>query len=43
MDRIRKMKEAGTTMLFVSHDVSAVRLLCDRALWLDKGQVADAG
>ena len=43
MDRIRQMKAAGTTILFVSHDVAAVRLLCDRALWLDKGEVRMLG
>lgn len=37
MNRISRMKAAGTTILFVSHDVTAVRTLCDRALWLDKG------
>lgn len=43
MDRIRALKSAGTTILFVSHDVAAVRLLCDRALWLDKGRVRMLG
>lgn len=43
MDRIRKMKAAGTTILFVSHDVAAVRLLCDRALWLERGRVRMLG
>jgi lipopolysaccharide transport system ATP-binding protein len=43
MERIRKMKAEGTTILFVSHDVAAVRLLCDRAVWLDKGVVRMIG
>jgi len=29
----------GTTLLFVSHDVTAVRTICDRAIWLDKGSL----
>ncbi len=42
-DRIRTMKEAGTTLLFVSHDPAAVKTLCDRAILLDRGRViADA-
>lgn len=38
LDRIKALKEAGATILFVSHDVGAVRTLCDRAIWLDKGE-----
>ena len=33
----------GTTLLFVSHSNSAVRELCDHALWLDHGSVKMAG
>jgi lipopolysaccharide transport system ATP-binding protein len=39
---IRKFKERGT-LLFVSHDTAAVNSLCDRAIWLDKGQVRAEG
>src|SRR5262249_25529171 len=31
-ERIRAFKAAGTTLLFVSHDLSAVHNLCDRAI-----------
>lgn len=34
---LRKFMENGT-VLFVSHDTSAVINLCQRAVWLDKGQ-----
>ncbi|MEX5303219.1 ABC transporter ATP-binding protein [Kocuria sabuli] len=34
---------AGLGLLFVSHDLTAVRLLCDRALVLDHGQVVEQG
>lgn len=37
MKRIERLRNDGVTLLFVSHDVSAVRSLCDRALWLDHG------
>jgi len=33
---IRKFRETGT-LLFVSHDSSAVTSLCDRAVWIDRG------
>lgn len=37
MARIKALKERGTSILFVSHDVNSVRALCDQALWLDRG------
>jgi lipopolysaccharide transport system ATP-binding protein len=43
MRRIKDMKDQGTTILFVSHDVASVRTLCERAIWLDNGQVVDQG
>jgi ABC-type polysaccharide/polyol phosphate transport system ATPase subunit len=35
--RIREMQEAGTTILFVSHDPTLVRALCSRAIFLNAG------
>ncbi|MBB5192453.1 lipopolysaccharide transport system ATP-binding protein [Silvimonas terrae] len=43
MRKIKEIQERGATILFVSHDVSSVRTLCDRAIWLDRGQVAMDG
>lgn len=43
MRRIKEIQEAGTTLLFVSHDVGSVRTLCQRAIWLDKGQLVQDG
>ncbi|KAG1222016.1 hypothetical protein G6F68_020764 [Rhizopus microsporus] len=37
--RIREFREAGTTLLFVSHDPTAVQSLCDRAVLLDQGKL----
>lgn len=37
-DRIFGFREAGKTIVFVSHDQDAVRRLCDRAIWLDCGR-----
>jgi lipopolysaccharide transport system ATP-binding protein len=41
--RIRKFKEQGTTLLFVTHDPGAVKALCDRALLLDRGRLLRDG
>jgi lipopolysaccharide transport system ATP-binding protein len=43
MARIRAFREQGTTLLFVSHDPTAVRRLCDRALLLDRGLLVRQG
>ena len=37
MKRIKEVQERGATILFVSHDVSSVRTLCQRAIWLNQG------
>jgi len=43
LNRIKNMQAEGVTILFVSHDVGAVRTLCERALWLDNGKVRMLG
>lgn len=35
--KIHEFQEQGRTILFVSHDMEAVRQVAQRALWLDKG------
>src|SRR5262245_39745077 len=37
--RIQQLKQHGVTILFVSHDLEAVRSLADRAIWMDHGKV----
>src|SRR5260221_11253419 len=37
--RIRLMRERGTTLLFVSHDLAVVNQLCSRVLWIHAGRV----
>jgi len=39
MKKIGEFKEQGGALLFVSHDLNAIRLLCDRVLVLDKGRL----
>ncbi|MDQ2784301.1 MAG: ABC transporter ATP-binding protein [Chloroflexota bacterium] len=40
---IADFRSRGKTMLFVSHSLPTVLALCDRAIWLDQGQVVAAG
>ena len=42
-DRIRQMREAGCTILFVSHSVEQVTALCTRAMLLEKGRLLEIG
>lgn len=42
MRYLREFRKRGT-MLFVSHDGSAVTSLCDRAIWLEHGRVQAIG
>ena len=42
-ERIRHFREAGTTLLFVSHDKGVIVNLCDRAILLNQGRVAMVG
>jgi ABC-type polysaccharide/polyol phosphate transport system ATPase subunit len=35
--RMKEIRESGTSILFVSHSLSAVRNFCDRAVWLENG------
>jgi len=41
--KIEEFLEQGRTIILVSHDLHAVRSLCDEALWLDQGQVEAVG
>lgn len=43
INRVTELKKAGKTIVFVSHNLSAVESLCDRALLLDHGRVVTSG
>lgn len=43
IERILSLKRQGKTILFISHDMAAVRKLCDRALVLDRGRIVCDG
>lgn len=38
-DKMRELKAQGKTMVFVTHNMKAVRELCDRAIWLYEGNI----
>lgn len=39
---LRRFMQTGT-VLFVSHDAAAIRSLCSRAVWIDRGSVIEEG
>jgi len=43
MTALTRIQESGSTILFVSHDVGAVKSLCSRGLYLEHGMVQAIG
>lgn len=43
LQRISEFKQSGGAILFVSHDMAAVREAADRAIWMHKGEIANEG
>lgn len=43
MVRLRELMDRGTTVLFVSHDMSSVRNICSKVLWLRQGRTVAYG
>lgn len=39
MQKIRDLKAQGASILFVSHDLSTIQIICDRVIWLNQGQL----
>lgn len=42
-DRIMALKEAGKTILFCSHSMYQIEAICNRALWLNQGELRVIG
>jgi ABC-type polysaccharide/polyol phosphate transport system ATPase subunit len=42
-EKIMEFKKRGVTILFVSHSMEEVEMLCDKVLWLDHGKVKKIG
>jgi lipopolysaccharide transport system ATP-binding protein len=43
IQRVKELEAAGTTIVFISHDLVAVERLCQRAILMNKGEVVAEG
>ncbi len=43
LDKMQKVSEHGRTILFVSHNMSAITRLCERTILLDQGRILEDG
>jgi len=43
LGRMSTVASEGRTVLFVSHNMAAIKSLCNRAIWIDGGQIVGAG
>lgn len=43
MEKFVQFREDGRTLVLVSHDTGSVRHFCDRAIWLDHGEIRADG
>jgi ABC-type polysaccharide/polyol phosphate transport system ATPase subunit len=43
MEKIRSFQAAGKTIVLASHSVELITMLCQRALWMERGRVAMEG
>src|SRR5260370_30464159 len=43
LNAMEDLRSGGRTVLFVSHNMAAVENLCTRAIWIDDGQIRQAG
>lgn len=43
MERIYNFRTQGKTIIFVSHALETVQMLCDIAVWMDRGEVRKVG
>lgn len=42
-NRLREIKAAGTTIVIVSHSTAQIEQICDRAIWIRDGVIAETG
>lgn len=43
IQRISELKQSGTTIVFISHDLKAVERLCNRVLLMKQGEIISSG
>ena len=37
-DRLKQLKQQGTTIVIVSHSLGQIEEICDRAIWIKEGR-----
>lgn len=42
-ERVQNAGASGESVLFVSHDMAAIRRICTRVIWIDRGRVVQSG
>lgn len=42
-DKLTELKDSDKTIVIVSHDLNSIRSLCDRAIWIYKGEIKGDG
>ena len=42
-ERLREIKEEGTTIVIVSHDMNQMYNICDRLIWIEDGRIREDG
>ncbi len=42
-NKMMEMIKGGTTVLYVSHSLESIKELCDRVVWLEKGEIIKVG
>lgn len=42
-EKLKRIKENGTTIIIVSHSMGQIEQLCDRAIWINKGKIVSDG
>ena len=43
LDKMQDVAHGGRTVVFVSHNMGAIRALCDDAIWVDRGAIRKEG
>lgn len=43
IDKMKQLREGGTTILFVTHAIEQVKRFCTRAIWLKNGELVEDG
>lgn len=42
-ERLKEIKEEGTTIVIVSHSMEQIYSICDRLIWIEKGRILEDG